>query len=117
MNDDLQQSGATTTTQATVSQEQIKAARVLDFTWAPDANTTSTIVSTDYIDYQVDTSTRSTATQGREQIRSIHSMSCKPVPSMTARSSWHCASGLALDTLTAKRWPRRRSRPALAVCC
>ncbi|CRM74705.1 MULTISPECIES: hypothetical protein [Pseudomonas] len=56
MNDDLQQSGSTTTTQATVSQQQIKTGRVLDFTWAPNANTTSTIVSADYIDYQVDTS-------------------------------------------------------------
>jgi len=56
MNDDLKESGSTTTAQSTVSMEQIKTGRVLDFTWAPNANTTTTIVSADFVDYKVDTS-------------------------------------------------------------
>ena len=51
MNDDLKQSGSTTTSQATTSLEQVKTGRVLDFTWAPNANTTTTIVSADFVDY------------------------------------------------------------------
>jgi hypothetical protein len=56
MNDDLKQSGSTTTSQTTTSLEQVKTGRGLDFTWAPNANTTTTIVSADFIDYRVDTS-------------------------------------------------------------
>lgn len=56
MNDDLKQSGSTTTTETTVSLEQTKTGWVLDFTWAPSANTLTTIVSADCVDYQVDTS-------------------------------------------------------------
>lgn len=56
MNDDLKQSGSTTTSQATVSLEQVKTGRTLDFTWAPNVNTTSTTVSADFVDYRVDTS-------------------------------------------------------------
>jgi len=56
MNDDLKQSGSTTTSQSTTSLEQVKTGRVLDFTWAPNANTTTTIVSADFLDYRVDTS-------------------------------------------------------------
>ncbi|XMB51044.1 hypothetical protein QQ999_06930 [Pseudomonas fluorescens] len=52
MNDDLKQSGSTTTSQATTSLEQVKTGRVLDFTWAPNANTTTTIVSADFVDYK-----------------------------------------------------------------
>ena len=45
MNDDLKQSGSTTTSQTTTSLEQVKTGRVLDFTWVPNANTTTTTVS------------------------------------------------------------------------
>ncbi|WP_443691896.1 hypothetical protein ACRZ5O_21565 [Pseudomonas protegens] len=55
MNDDLKQSGSTTTSQTTTSLEQVKTGRVLDFTWAPNANTTTTTVSADFVDYRVDT--------------------------------------------------------------
>lgn len=56
MNDDLKQSGSTTASQTTVSLEQVKTGRVLDFTWAPNANTRTTTVSADLVDYRVDTS-------------------------------------------------------------
>lgn len=56
MTDDLKQSGSTTTSQPTTTLEQVKTGRVLDFTWAPNANTTTTVVSADFIDYEVDTS-------------------------------------------------------------
>ncbi|WP_338480537.1 hypothetical protein VRB67_09490 [Pseudomonas trivialis] len=56
MTDDLKQSGSSTTSQTTVSLEQAKAGRVLEFTWAPNANTTTTILSADCVDYRVDTS-------------------------------------------------------------
>lgn len=55
MNDDLKQSGSTTTAQPTSSFEQAKTGRALDFTWAPNTNTTTTIVSADCVDYRVDT--------------------------------------------------------------
>ena len=50
MNDDLKQSGSTTTSQTTTSLEQVKTGRVLDFTWVPNANTTTTTVSADFVD-------------------------------------------------------------------
>ena len=40
MNDDLKQSGSTTTSQTTTSLEQVKTGRVLDFTWAPTVSYT-----------------------------------------------------------------------------
>lgn len=55
MTDDLKQSGSTTTTQTTTSLEQVKTGRVLDFSWAPNSNTTTTTVSADFVDYRVDT--------------------------------------------------------------
>jgi hypothetical protein len=56
MNDDLKHSGSTTTSQPTTSLEQVKTGRVLDFSWLPNLNTTSTVVSADFVDYKVDTS-------------------------------------------------------------
>ena len=46
MNDDLKQSGSTTTSQTTTSLEQVKTGRVLDFTWVPNANTTTCLLYT-----------------------------------------------------------------------
>ncbi|WNJ87484.1 hypothetical protein [Pseudomonas canadensis] len=55
MSDDLKQSGSTTTSHPTTTFEQAKNGRALDFTWAPDADTTTTIVSADCVDYRVNT--------------------------------------------------------------
>jgi hypothetical protein len=55
MANDLEQSGSTTTTQTTTSLEQVKTGRVLNFNWAPNANTTTTVVSADFVDYRVNT--------------------------------------------------------------
>lgn len=49
MNDDLKQLGCTNISQP-ASLEQVKTSRVLDFTWAPNTNTTTTIVSADFVD-------------------------------------------------------------------